>query len=76
MRTETARYAIVTGASGGLGGAFALEAARRGLNLILVDLPGTGLEEVGRRLNRAYRIDVRCFPMDIADAAEIGRAHV
>jgi uncharacterized protein len=69
MRTETARYAIVTGASGGLGGAFALEAARRGLNLILVDLPGTGLEEVGRRLNRAYRIDVRCFTMDIADAA-------
>jgi uncharacterized protein len=66
---DTTRYAMITGASGGLGGAFALEAARRGWNLVLVDLPGTGLEDVGRRLGRAYRIDARCFALDIADAS-------
>jgi hypothetical protein len=62
------RYALVTGASGGLGSAFALQAARRGWHLILVDLPGTGLAELGRRLSRAYRVDARSLEMDIADA--------
>jgi uncharacterized protein len=60
--------ALITGAGGGLGGAFALEAARRGWDLILVDLPGTGLEDVGRRLARAYKVEARCFEMDLADA--------
>jgi hypothetical protein len=59
---------MITGASGGLGGAFALEAARRGWNLVLVDLPDTGLEEVGRRLCRSYRVEARCFTLNIADA--------
>jgi uncharacterized protein len=69
MKTECNRFALVTGASGGLGGAFALEAARRGWNLILVDLPDTGLADVGRRLNRAYRVSAECFAMDISDGA-------
>jgi hypothetical protein len=64
------RYALVTGASGGLGSAFALQAARRGWHLILVDLPGTGLAELGRRLSRAYRVDAQSLEMDIADAKE------
>jgi uncharacterized protein len=68
MNGENARYALVTGASGGLGSAFALQAARKGWNLILVDLPETGLREVGRRLERVYRVQAECFEMDIADA--------
>ena len=64
------RYALITGASGGLGSAFALQAARRGWHLILVDLPGTGLAELGRRLSRAYRVDAQSLEMDIADAKE------
>jgi short-subunit dehydrogenase len=61
-------YAIITGASGGLGSAFALQAARRGWNLILVDLPGTGLADVGRRLARVFAVDALCVEMDISDA--------
>jgi uncharacterized protein len=68
MTGENARYALVTGASGGLGSAFALQAARKGWNLVLVDLPDTGLREVGRRLERVYRVQAECFEMDIADA--------
>ena len=67
MDGENARHALVTGASGGLGGAFALQAARSGWNLVLVDLPGTGLREVGRRLERVYRVQTQCLEMDIAD---------
>ncbi len=69
MNGERGRYAIITGAGGGLGGAFALQAARSGWNLILVDLPGTGLEDVGRRLSRAYAVDAQCFEMDLAEDA-------
>jgi uncharacterized protein len=68
MNGENARYALVTGASGGLGSAFALQAARKGWNLILIDLPETGLREVGRRLERVYRVQAECFEMDISDA--------
>jgi uncharacterized protein len=70
MNGEKTGYAIITGASGGLGSAFALQAARRGWNLILVDLPGTGLAEVGGRLGRAYAIDAQCFELDISRDAD------
>ena len=65
---ELARYALITGAGGGLGGAFALQAARRGWHLILVDLPGTGLADMGLRLARAYKVEAQCLEMDLADA--------
>ena len=66
----TGSYALITGAAGGLGSAFALEAVRRGWNLILVDLPGSGAREFGERLARSYRADVQTFPMDLADPAD------
>jgi short-subunit dehydrogenase len=69
MNQGRGRYAVITGAGGGLGGAFALQAARRGWNLILVDLPGTGLADVGRRLSRAYGVDAQCFEMDLSEDA-------
>ena len=40
------KYALVTGASKGLGKCFALELAKRGINSILVALPGDGASEV------------------------------
>lgn len=68
MNDRKRTAALVTGAGGGLGGAFALEAARRGWDLILVDLPGTDLADVGRRLSRVYKVESRCFEMDLSDA--------
>jgi short-subunit dehydrogenase len=67
MQRKSDTYAVITGASGGLGGAFALQAARMGWNLILVDLPDTGLADVGRRLNRSYAVDAQCFELDLSD---------
>ena len=50
------KYAVVTGASKGLGKEFALELARRKINLLLVSLPDEGLAEVAEEL-RYYNID-------------------
>ncbi|MGE4569692.1 MAG: SDR family NAD(P)-dependent oxidoreductase, partial [Bacteroidales bacterium] len=39
-------YAIITGAAGGLGKAYAFELAKRGYNTILIDLPDKGLDQI------------------------------
>ncbi|MEZ4453760.1 MAG: SDR family NAD(P)-dependent oxidoreductase [Nannocystaceae bacterium] len=60
-------WAIVLGASEGLGAAFAGELARRGLNLLLVARRAEVLEEVAAPLRS--RVEVRCAALDLADAA-------
>ena len=40
------KYAVVTGASTGLGRCIALELAGRGINTVLTALPGEGLPDV------------------------------
>ena len=65
MSGTSSYYAIVTGASAGLGKAFAGELARRGHNLLLVSLPGTGLPELADRLRRQGNISVHLIETDL-----------
>ena len=58
-------YALITGASQGLGRAFAYECARKGMNLLLVALPGSGLEGVARDIEQRYGVQVGCIEMDL-----------
>lgn len=58
-------YALVTGASQGLGRAIAEELARRGHNLFLVSLPGTGLPELSVSLAGRYNITARFLETDL-----------
>ena len=46
MKEFAGKVAGITGAANGIGEAFALEAARRGMNLALIDLEGDRLQEV------------------------------
>jgi uncharacterized protein len=66
MTKESARCALITGASQGLGRAFAEECAGRGMDLVLVALPGTGLREVALILERAYEVRVETIEMNLA----------
>ena len=66
MTKESARCALITGASQGLGRAFAEECAGRGMDLVLVALPETGLREVAMILERAYHVRVQPVEMDLA----------
>jgi len=56
---------VITGASQGLGKALAEECAGRGRNLVLAALPGTGLPEVARWLERAHGIRVEHLELDL-----------
>ncbi len=70
-------WAVVAGASEGLGAAFAAELAARGMNLVLVARRGGLLAEVADDLADAYGIEVRCVVADLADqafAAELATA--
>ncbi len=58
-------YATVTGASQGLGRAFATELARRGHNLLLAALPETGLPELSAGLAERYSVSVHIIETDL-----------
>jgi NADP-dependent 3-hydroxy acid dehydrogenase YdfG len=64
-------WALVAGASEGIGEAFARELARRGLNLVLVARRSGPLEAAAREIAGVAKVQVRCLPLDLgrADAA-------
>jgi uncharacterized protein len=62
--TNTPTYALITGASKGLGKAFARELAGMGKNLILVSLPHEGLSDLSESIRLEYGIDVVFYETD------------
>ena len=58
-------YALITGASQGLGRAFADELAREGRDLILVALPDSGLVQAADEIRRAHGVRVEVFETDL-----------
>ncbi len=66
-------YVMITGATGGLGRAFAVECASRGWNVYLTDLRAGPLEVLGQSLQRSYGVEVRWRECDLTDEAQRGR---
>jgi uncharacterized protein len=64
---NTKGCALVTGSSQGLGKAIAEELAGRGMNLVLVALPRTGLPEVAEVIRLSYGIEVTPWEADLTD---------
>ncbi len=59
------RWAIITGASGGLGTSFALACARRGYQLLLIDLPGKNIAALGEFISKNFQVESRWLEADI-----------
>jgi len=59
--------AIVTGASEGLGKSFAIELAKRHINLVLVSLPNSGLEDLASYIRKNFPINVHTLELDLTD---------
>lgn len=64
-----AQAALVTGASQGLGRAFAEQCARLGMNLVLVALPNSGLPRIARGIELLYEVQVHDVEMDLTMTA-------
>jgi uncharacterized protein len=59
-------FAVVTGASQGLGEAFANELAEQGFNLVLVSLPGQRLLEVSLEIANLHNVKTAYYETDLA----------
>ncbi len=67
FRSRYGAWALVAGASEGLGAAFAVELGRRGLNLALVARRGDALEQVAEGIRAEQGVEVHCLALDLAD---------
>lgn len=61
-------WAVVTGASEGIGRAYAGLLAERGINIVLVALPEPRLHEAAAELGVQYGVQTRVMPLDLATA--------
>ena len=59
-------YTLITGASQGFGKAMALEFARRGMHLVLIALPNSGLKELSGFIKENYNIDALYIEADLS----------
>ncbi|KIH86025.1 SDR family NAD(P)-dependent oxidoreductase [Pseudomonas batumici] len=67
------KYAVVTGASSGIGYALSQEAASRGYNLIMVANEKERLRSAAERLAAEYRVTVKCLSFDLSSASELSQ---
>jgi len=72
MNNKDKKTALITGASSGIGLAFAKEFARHGFNLVLVARREEKLKAIGAELERIHGVGVVSFAVDLshADAVE------
>jgi short-subunit dehydrogenase len=61
------KYALITGASEGLGKFLAIECARKKMSLVLVALPGSDLKHLQKYIIRTYNVDVLCIEADLSE---------
>lgn len=59
-------WALVAGASEGIGAAFAEQLAQQGLNLILVARRPDPLDRLGTKIEAEYGVEIRRVPLDLA----------
>jgi len=60
------QYALITGASQGLGKAIALEISKRKINTILVSLPNEELADLCEEIKEKYGVDSICYETDLS----------
>jgi len=64
-------WALVTGASSGIGMALARELAHRGHDLILLGRDAGGLAQLAQELNRAHQTTAKVFAQDLSTPAAV-----
>jgi len=66
-------YTLITGGSMGIGKALAIECARRGMNLLLVALPGPDLKQTANEIREVFSIKVDTLGIDLTEPKAPGK---
>lgn len=76
--TTQGKWAVITGATDGLGKAFAKALAQKGMDIVLVSRSMSKLKDVAAEIERDYRVDTRVVEADLTEGqivyAEIAKA--
>ncbi len=67
----TTKYALITGASSGLGKALAQQCAKQGYNLVLTDMPGTTTSAIASQLRDQYKVEIIVNEFDLTNTIEM-----
>lgn len=65
------KYALITGASSGLGKEFAIKCAQGGRNVLLMALPGVNTLLLAEQLRIEYKVDAQAIELDMTDGNEL-----
>jgi len=68
MNGNGEKYALITGASKGLGKALTIELASRKINVLLVALEGEGLPELCTSIKNRFGVDADCLEINLRDS--------
>jgi hypothetical protein len=71
LRSKYGQYALITGASSGIGAEFAAQLAHAGLDLVLVARRRQRLEELAAKLHGEFETRVEIVELDLLDAGAI-----
>ncbi len=74
-RQDKGRWAIVTGASGGIGYELCRQFARNGFNAVLIARDAGRLAEVARELEDHYHVGTMVLPKDLSNSAAAGEIY-
>jgi short-subunit dehydrogenase len=58
-------YTLITGSSSGIGRALAIECAKKGMNILMVALPGTKLERLSEHIKKTYNVKSDYYFIDL-----------
>ncbi|XP_037936706.1 very-long-chain 3-oxoacyl-CoA reductase-like [Teleopsis dalmanni] len=64
-------WAVVTGATDGIGKAYAKALAKKGINVILISRSLSKLEAVAKELTDAYKVQIKIIDIDFKDGPQI-----
>ena len=68
---EERPFAVVTGASQGLGKAFSVELAKRQFNVVLVSLPQQNLSKLSEEIKQKYKVKTSYYETDFSSSDNI-----
>ncbi|XP_076179299.1 very-long-chain 3-oxoacyl-CoA reductase [Ptiloglossa arizonensis] len=65
------RWAVITGATSGIGRAYAEQLAEKGLDVLLISRSQTKLESVATEIKERYNVDVRILEADLSEGQAV-----